>query len=144
MSGGIKFYSCPSVRTNFRQAFLRNCTWEQFEIWQGGSVSQVVRPKRLSDLSDNYFLFATGPIWKCVNMSMKISVKLFSETVHQNNLKFGRVVQYHKLYVLSDFQTCWTTTSCLGLPLAGASVSHGHILQFFSLKISYSFLPVYK
>ena len=52
----------------------------------------------------------------------------FSETVHDIALKFGRMVQYDELYVLSDFWTWWTLTSCLGPGFnAGASVSHGHI-----------------
>lgn len=36
---------------------------------------------------------------------VQISIKLFSETIHDTDLKVVRVVQYQKLYVY-DFQIC--------------------------------------
>ena len=44
--------------------------------------------------------------------SVQTFVKLFSGTINANDLKLGRVVWYDVSYVLSDFQTCRTPTSC--------------------------------
>ena len=76
-----------------------------------------------------YFLFGTKPISKSMLINLKISVKLFSETVQWNDLILGRMIQYDKLYVLSDFQVCWTSTSCLGL---GRFQKLKISIQFFS------------
>lgn len=49
-----------------------------------------------------------------MNFYMKISIKLFSEPIQENDFKLDRVVQCDKLYVLSIFLTHMTSTTGLG------------------------------
>ena len=145
--GGIKFYTCPSVRPyeNFRQAFLRNRKWDWFETWQDSLAWCIVRCKRLLWLSDINFLFDGTLFTLNTAKYTEFFVKFFSETVSGNDLKLDRMVKYGVSYVVSNFQSCRTSTSCLrGLVVvAGASVSHGHISFIWHWNACPNPLPIF-